>query len=253
MPSEDILKTWRKFDHFPMETVSKLWVYNKHKAGRQRDIAQMREDRQKYGLSGNCFDLAIWLLDEFKKDGIKAYPIGHDIDAEGAHVAVIAVDETGGRYLCDLGDQWITPILIDSHRQDFSEEKLSGVFPAAKIQVKPGREHLEILYHRPNGKVSKQTYDTTPIEAEEFRTAAEASQNRISPPPLIECRVGYKDETAHWEFDDWEITWSTTEGLIKKESNETMSELADVIETTTGMDKGIVQTVLELYRKREKE
>ena len=87
-PSEKISNTWRKFDDFPLETLSKVWMHSIGQGGVQRDVSQMKEHRQKYGLSGNCFDLAIWLLDEFKKDGIEAYPIGHHLNTEDAHVAV---------------------------------------------------------------------------------------------------------------------------------------------------------------------
>ncbi len=47
------------------------------------------------GVTGNCYDLAIWLLDEFDNDGITAYPIGHDLGTDDAHVAVMALDEEG--------------------------------------------------------------------------------------------------------------------------------------------------------------
>lgn len=83
---ESILTTWIKFDSFPMETLTKAWFYKQGTRKKQRDVALMKEHRNKYGLSGNCFDLAIWLLDEFQKDGIQAYPIGHNLNTEHAHV-----------------------------------------------------------------------------------------------------------------------------------------------------------------------
>ncbi|MEI5906748.1 hypothetical protein WAK64_06715 [Bacillus spongiae] len=233
-----------------METLSKLWVYNKEKVGKQRDISLMREHRQRYGLTGNCFDLAIWLLDEFRKDGVEAYPIGHNLNTEDAHVAVVALDESGNRYLCDLGDQWIMPILIDGHNEDFTDEKLSGFFPAAKIQVKPLRNHVEILYHRPNGKVSRQTYETTPLEKGYFMKAAEISQNIIRPIPLIESRVLYKNEMAHWEFDNWSITLSTTEGLYKEDTKRTISDFTEIIGNKVGFDKDLLHTILLEYRNK---
>ncbi|WP_239984524.1 hypothetical protein [Lentibacillus sediminis] len=129
------METWHKFDNFPMEILSKLWVFNQEKEGSQRDVSLMKEHRQRYGLSGNCFDLTIWLLDELGKNGVEAYPIGHDLNTEDAHVAVIALDEIGNRYLCDLGDQWIVPVLIDGNSEDFGFDKHSRFFPAAEIQV----------------------------------------------------------------------------------------------------------------------
>ena len=49
-------------------------VYNQNSSKKQRDVSLMKEHRSQYGLSGNCFDLAIWLLDELQKDGITATP-----------------------------------------------------------------------------------------------------------------------------------------------------------------------------------
>ncbi|WP_390216409.1 hypothetical protein [Halobacillus campisalis] len=36
--------------------------------------------------------------------------------------------------------------------------------------------------------------------------AAVTSQNITRPNPLVESRVFYKNEIAHWEFDSWEVT-----------------------------------------------
>lgn len=114
---QNILNVWRKFNEFPIERLTKLWFYNQENHKKHRDVALMKEHRSQYGISGNCFDLAIiWLLDELQKDRITAYPIDHDLNSEDTHVAVIALDESGNRSLCDLGDQgdqWINPILID--------------------------------------------------------------------------------------------------------------------------------------------
>ena len=159
----------------------------------------MKEHREQYGITGNCFDLSIWLLDEFKNEGITAYPICHDL-----HSAVIALDEAGNRYLCDLGDQWISPILVSENHEEYTEEKLTGFFPGAKIQVIHTNDHFEILYHRPNGKISKQVYSPKPIDNDTFLNAAENSQNLINRPPLLECRISYNNEIAHWEFSNWE-------------------------------------------------
>ncbi|MBS4162322.1 hypothetical protein GWP49_35325, partial [Klebsiella pneumoniae] len=111
--SKNILTTWRKFDRFPMETLTKAWFYQQAGNRKQREVSLMKEHYRQFGISGNCFDLAIWLLDEFSKQGIEAYPIGHHFKTEDAHAAVIALDERGRRFLCDLGDQWLQPILVD--------------------------------------------------------------------------------------------------------------------------------------------
>ncbi|MCP3028494.1 hypothetical protein [Halobacillus sp. A5] len=248
-PPENILHTWKKFDDFPMETLTKLWVFQQEGRGKQRSVSLMREHRQRYSMSGNCFDLALWLLDEFRRDGIKAYPIGHHILTEEAHVAVVALDEKGRRFLCDLGDQWLTPILVDGTSDEFSSRRLSGFFPAAEVRVKPQASHVEVFYYRPNSKFSTQRYDLQPIEMDEFLRAANYSQNVIRPFPLVECRIPFKEEQAHWEFDNWSSFLSTSEGLIYDFEVTTVEEWVNRIYEKTRYNKGILKKVLEKYEK----
>lgn len=247
--SQSILSTWRKFNQFPMETLTKAWFYYQDTKKKQRDVSLMKEHREQYGISGNCFDLAIWILDEFHKDGIEAYPIGHHLGTSHAHVAIIALDAYGNRFLCDLGDQWLQPILIDKHHDEFTEEKLPGFFPAADVQVKPREREVEILYHRPNGKISKQVYDTAPIDQTEFLQAAEFSQNLLKPQPLLECRIiPYKSEIAHWEFYNWESFLSTTEGIFHDSKPTRIEDWANLIHGKTGYDFQFLMNVLEIYK-----
>jgi hypothetical protein len=246
--SESILKTWEKFNDFPMETLTKLWFYNQGSMKKQRDVPLLREHREQFGMSGNCFDLALWLLDEFKKDGVKAYPVGHNLNSEDAHVAVIALNEKGERFLCDLGDQWLNPILIDTDSIDYSNEKVSGFFPAAEVQVQNHPSGTEILYHRPNGKVSKQVFQTQPIEMDMFLKAADHSQHMINPNPLLECRTPYKSEIAHWEFYNWDSFLSTTEGLLKEPKVEMIEEWAERIHGKTKYNKEVLIDILGRYK-----
>lgn len=150
--SEDLGEVQR----FPDGNINQCWFFNKSSTEKQQNVSLMREHREQYGLSGNCFDLALWLLDEFNKDGVDAYPVGHNLNTtEDAHVAVIAMNEKGNRYLCDLEDQWLSPILIDTDSEDYTNDVLSDFFPGAKVQVLNNEIGTEILYHRANGKVSK--------------------------------------------------------------------------------------------------
>ncbi|MBH0155338.1 hypothetical protein IHV10_03105 [Fictibacillus sp. 5RED26] len=231
-----------------METLTKAWYFHKGTAKKQRDVSLMKEHRIQYGNTGNCFDLALWLLDECKQDRIKAYPIGSMFHSDEAHVAVVALDENGNRYLCDLGDQWLQPILVETNSKDFSNKKLKGFFPAAEIQVQSRNQNqIEILYHRPNGKVSNQIFDLTPIDTDIFLRGAEYSQNLIYPKPLFECRVPYKDETAHWEFFDWESFLSTSEGLIKGDQTDSIEHWVEVIHQKSGYRKDFLNEALYRY------
>ncbi|MFM9279501.1 hypothetical protein [Paenibacillus jiagnxiensis] len=247
--SDEILSVWRKFDHFPMETLTKAWYFQKNTGKKQREVAQMKEHREQYGITGNCFDLALWLLHEFEKEGIEAYPIGHDMGTEDAHVAVIAKSEKGHRYYCDLGDQWLNPVLVDADSEDYTEERLEGFFPAAEIQVQSAGDLCTVLYHRPNGKSSQQSFHLAPIPIHEFWQAAEVCQNIVQKEPLLECRVPYKNETAHWEFYDWESFLSTTEGLFNEPETESIEEWCVRIHQKTGYDTKFLSEALNIYKK----
>ncbi|KOP71135.1 hypothetical protein ACFFHH_04300 [Cytobacillus solani] len=248
LPPNGILTTWGKFCDFPMETLTKAWFYQKSSRRKQRSVSLMKEHREQYGISGNCFDLAIWLLDEFEKDGIEAYPIGNYLNTEKAHTAVVALDERGRRFLCDLGDQWLKPILIDSAQHDFTGEILSGFFPAAQVQIKPVSSSVEVIYYRPSGKLSRQVYHTEPLDLKLFMEAAEYSQNQIRPRPLLEVRTPYKSEIAHWEFCNWESYLSTSEGLFKEEQLLTIEEWVERIHSKTRYDRKFLFEALEFYQ-----
>ncbi|MDN7243059.1 hypothetical protein QWY14_14745 [Planococcus sp. N028] len=248
---QEILSVWKKFDDFPMETFTKAWFYSKAEGKRQRSVALMKKHRIQYGISGNCFDLAFWLLDEFTKAGIKAYPVGHALNTEDAHVGLVAEDASGKRYLCDLGDLWLQPILIDENSKEFTKERLAGFFPAAEVQVLPKQNEVEIVYHRPNGKQSRQSYETEPVAMDYFMEAAEFSQNHVYPKPLFEKRVPYENEIAHWEFDDWESKLSTSKGLFPEEPLSTIEEWAERIRERTGADKEFLIETLKIYDKMD--
>ncbi|MBM7554158.1 hypothetical protein [Thalassobacillus pellis] len=245
---DQILATWRKFDDFPMETLTKLWFFHQSTQQKQRSVALMKEHRETYGITGNCFDLALWLLDEFKQDGIEAYPIGSNLDSSHVHVAVIALDIYGNRFLCDLGDQWLEPILIEPSHPGFIKEPHSGFFPAADVQITTDDLSIEVNYHRPNGKKSQQFYETKPIEIDYFLKVAEGSQQNIHPIPLLECRIPYKNEMAHWEFDDWKSVLSTTSGLINDPPINTIDEWVARIGSKTRYKEEFLREVLLLYQ-----
>lgn len=95
--AEEILAVWQRFDDFPMETLTKAWFFQKAGANKQRSVELMRQHRQQYHITGNCFDLALWLVDEFRNEGITAYPIGNELCTSEAHAAVVAEDKNGRR------------------------------------------------------------------------------------------------------------------------------------------------------------
>ncbi|WP_193726762.1 hypothetical protein [Paenibacillus guangzhouensis] len=116
----------------------------------------------------NCFDLAIWLMEEFRESGISAYATGHDLHTPHAHVAVVAINEEGHKYFWDLGDQWIDPILIERDNEDYCEDALDGFVTEGKIRVEASPSTVNFNYIRPNGKVSQQKFDLQPIQREEL-------------------------------------------------------------------------------------
>lgn len=245
--SKEILSVWHQFDGFPMETLTKAWVYSKGGHPKQRDVETMKKHREQYGITGNCFDLAIWLLAAFKDAGVTAYPIGSELGTEEAHAAVMAVDGEGRRFLCDLGDQWLQPVLIDKDSETYTNDKLSGFFPGAEVQVIPDKASFEVIYHRPNGKLSTQNFSSEPVAMDEFLAAAEYSQNHVYPKALLEVRLPYKNEAAHWEFFNWKSFLSTSEGLFSDAPAATIEEWAERIHQKTGFDQQFLLESLTIY------
>ena len=245
----EILPVWHKFDDFPMETLTKAWYYSQATRPRQRPVPLMEEHRARLGTSGNCFDLAIWLLHEFGKAGVHAYAIGHGLGTPDAHVAVVAVSGFGHRYLCDLGDQWIQPVLIDPAHGDFSSEELGGFFPGARIRVHSRPGQCEVTYLRPGGKTSRQVYDLAPVEKSFLMGAAEYSQNLLRH-AVCEMRIRMGNEVVHWEFDRWRSWFSTNSGLTEEPGCRDLDEWCDRIHARSGVSRDVVRAALDVYRER---
>lgn len=231
-----------------METLTKAWLYSKQENRKQRDVETMKRHRAEFGVTGNCFDLAIWLLDAFKEAGVEAYPVGSELGTGDDHAAVLAVDRAGRRFLCDLGDQWLQPVLIDGDDESFTDEKLPGFFPGAEVQVIPGKDGFQVIYHRPNGKFSAQEYLSDPVPMEKFLEAADFSQSQVYPEPLFEVRLPWENETAHWEFDNWKSFLSTSHGLYEDPPLETIDEWVERIHEKSGYDRMLLKESLEYFK-----
>ena len=147
----ELLAVWRTFDGFPMETLSKARVYARE-GPRQRSVAELEADRARYGASGNCFDLALWLRHRLRAAGFVAEVISDDIGDRDAHVAVLAQTGAGRRYLCDLGDMWLQPIAVDAPVL----EPVPWFFPAARVTLRCDGPRRVVTMHRPGGKRAAQ-------------------------------------------------------------------------------------------------
>lgn len=246
--TQEILSVWNRFNSFPLETFTKAWFWEQSDGVKQRSVELMKQHRELYGSSGNCFDLSIWLLHEFSKEGIEAYAIGSNLKTPEAHVAVIAIGENGNRYLCDLGDQWISPILIDSCSNEFKEGFMTGFFPAASVKIETNKSQSTVTYLRPNGKKTKQKYSIEPLTLSELLEAGEHSQNLLRK-PLGQMRVRDNDEVKYWEFDRWTSFLGTNQGLTYEEKLLTNEEWTERIHDRTGISKDIILKALNVYSK----
>ncbi|GLC89273.1 hypothetical protein [Lysinibacillus piscis] len=244
---ENIMKVWNQFKHFPMETLTKVWYARQNPLKYQRSVTLIKEHYQQYKITGNCFDLTLWLLDELKRNHIEAYAIGHNLFTEKAHIAVIAIDENKHKYLCDLGDQWIQPICVDKNNPLFHSDDCLGFFPGAKIQVHPQEDNVEILYQRPNGKMSKQIFSLHAIDDNVLFEAAEFSQRLIKPRPLLECRQ-YENEVTHWEFSNFRSFSSSMKGLVEDEKCSSISAWATKIQEKTDYPYEFLLEALTYYK-----
>ncbi len=240
---DEVLSVWHYFEAFPMETLTKAWVYKTH-GPRQRGVQEMDEHRARYGASGNCFDLAFWLEQRFNDAGVESWFVSDDITSEGAHVAVIAKDSEGRRYLCDLGDLWLQPLAIDSEVR----VPLRGYYPGADDTTRLGGGALLVDYHRFGGKRSNQRYDLSPIPSEVFGAAAETNQARLAK-VLVEMRDA--PNLAHWEYEDSVTRWSKHTGLFEKAIEGTRAA-STAIADQTGMNADYVADCLEAFSELRK-
>lgn len=240
-----ILEVWRRFDSFPMETLSKPWVLA-HRGAQQRTVEQMERDRSQFGASGNCFDLAFWLLRDFARAGIRAYAVSDDIAKKDAHVGVVAEDASGARFLCDLGDLWLEPMAIDTP----TARPVRGFFPGADIALARTDETLLVTYHRTGGKLSSQTYHLAPIADDALRDAAHVNQRYIAQ-ALVEMRDFATG--AHWEFEEAEqgrfrARRSDYGGLHEESAQASDAQWAERIAAVTGIQSGYALECLRAYR-----
>jgi len=237
-----ILDIWRKFDSFPMETITKAWFLKNSPQIKQRSISGMVEHRNRFGASGNCFDLSIWLLNEFRKAGIPAYGIGHGLGTTKAHVAVIALDGEARRYLCDLGDLWIQPMPIDGA----TILKRQGFFAGAEITAHLQENTLEVIYDRPGGKQSRQRFDLTSVSDKDVIEYGNFSQANLSR-PLVEMRLFQPSETKHWEYEKSRSFVSSMQGLDEEAPLSSPWEWSQRISAVTNMNSQYVLECLEAY------
>jgi len=244
---KEIHDVWAKFDQHHMETLTKAWCVKHDARPRQRNAKALATHKRRYGACGNCFDLAISLIDEFTRAGIEAYGVGHDLHSKEAHIGVIAHGSKGERYLSDLGDVWLKPLLIDSTRD--KQDGLRGYFPAAEISFRIEGKFLHVSYLRPNGKTSRQAYDLTPVRERELRQAGDYSQNYISR-ALVETRLERNGEMVHWEFgNDLRSFISSSQGKFYEADLRTHKEMSERIADRTGINADYAEECLDLIEK----
>ncbi len=246
----DIQRVWAGFDSFPMETLTKAWHLKNAPDTRQRRIWQMADHRRRTGASGNCFDLSLWLMDEYRKAGIFSYGVGHDLGTEQAHVAVVALDGEGRRYFCDMGDLWILPMPLDG--DEGLPSKQAGLFTGCWITAEIRGNVLDITYDRPGGKQSHQSCGLDRISNPDFFELGNASQGSFSA-PLVEMRILREQETVHWEFEGERSFVSSMHGLEEEAPLGTFEHWSERISQRTGMNAAYVLECLRAYAELSKE
>ncbi|BAD64501.1 hypothetical protein J1TS1_37470 [Shouchella clausii] len=240
--SQSVIDIWKRFDDFPMETLTKAWYSQIASVNKQRTVDLMKLHREEYGTSGNCFDLAIWLINEFRENKLQAYAVF----TPHFHVAVVVIDDEGYKYLCDLGDQWVQPILIDREHEEYTEEFVEGFFPGAQIKLTTQLENLIVTYRRPSGKESNQSFNLTPVSDSELIAAGEKTQRNITS-PLVEKRLFMDDQVGHWEFDNYKSFISRNTGREIEDQLSGIEEWANRISRVSGINEAVVLRALEVY------
>jgi hypothetical protein len=105
-----------------------------------------------------------------------------------------------------------------------------------------------ISYQRPNGKISKAMYNTTPLDDTLLWGISERVQRVFRKTPLVEIRLPIEGEIAHWEFDNWTSFLSTSQKLYKEDSDLTLKEWVQRINSRTGMKKEFLLEALKYYK-----
>lgn len=242
-----LLSVWQRFSGVPMETFTKIW-WRERCAGvsRQRTVAEMIAHRRELGTGGNCFDLALWLRHDLRQSGIAARIIGHDLCAAHAHVAVVAGDARSGEFLCDLGDQWLQPILISPDRQGFSPEWQSGFFAGREVRIDADGHSLAVVY-RHRGRVISQCFDLAAVEDDALDHACSYSQNLVRS-PICEMLLPYQaGQVEHWEYDSDQSFWRLASGAVYEEPCATQDEWAERISRRSGIRAELLRTAFRLY------
>lgn len=242
----EISSVWRQFAGIPMETFTKGWWYDRcHGRPRQRTVAEMVEHRRTHGAGGNCFDLALWLRHAFLEAGVRARITGHDLGAEAGHAAVVAADRAGNEYLCDLGDQWLQPVLISPAVDGWHR----GFFPGREVQISRTDNLLQVRYRRSNGKVAGQSYDLAPVSEELVQQACGLSQNMLRR-PFCEMLMPHPDtgKIEHWEYDKGRSFWNLESGPVFEADCQTQDEWVARIAARTGMAPDLIRGGFAVYR-----
>lgn len=243
--SEALRNVWSQFQGIPMETFTKgWWLKQCGGVARQRTVAEMRAHRRLLGAGGNCFDLALWLRHELAMAGICA----RIVMTPDAHVAVLATDADGGEYLCDLGDQWLQPVLVSPEHTGFTAEWQPGLFPGREVRVHRSGDSLEVFYRRAGGKAADQTYDLAFVGELEFLQACNESQNCLRR-PFCEMRLPHPGTGAieHWEYDRGRSFWNLFDGRVFEEPCGSPEAWTLRISARTGMAPALITVAFEMY------
>ncbi len=245
---EAVVRAWMRFRGVPMETLTKAWWWRRC-AGvpRQRTVAEIRHHRDLMGGGGNCFDLALWWMAELAEIGVPARPVGHDLETPHAHIAVVASAD-GAEYLCDLGDQWLQPILIDPTDSAFDPAWRDDFFPGARVRVEREGNTLCVHYLFPDGAGNRQTYHLGVVRAPDLERACVHSQ-RLLRKPLIEVVSRYPatGELGAWEFDRFRSFWRLPSGRRPEPGCDDLSAWVARIGDRTGMSRALVAEGLDVY------
>lgn len=211
----------------------------------------MRTHRKSFRTGGNCFDLVLWLIAELAEAGIAARPVGHDLETPDAHIAVVAQAD-GISYLCDLGDQWLQPVLIDPGSPAFSTGWLAGFFPAAEIRVEPAEQELRVFYRFPDGRENAQAYSLAALDADTLACACRHSQGLLRK-PMVEILARHPEtgEQGAWEFDRFRSFWRLSSGRRFEADCEDLTGWVERIAARSGMSPEVVEIALRVYALRD--
>lgn len=252
---EPVLRIWRSLVGVPAENLSHRW-WRAREAGeaKQRSVPLLEKHRAEWGTGGDSYDLTIWLMAKYQAAGFLADAVQPPADVDDrSPLAVMVKDPLGRRYLCDLNEPWLEPVLVSPRSYDFSPGFHSGFHPEGDVRVEVEEKRCRITLRRAGGGpvFGERIFELRAIPPELLVERAETDPERTRPDRLAVRRLARHPETGAWGVwffaatgDAWRSGWRLPSGLIDEPPCRGLEAWVERVSERSGIAAEIVEEVL---------